>query len=317
MPMKKLLLACFGIMLLMACQNQQNNLPTIGFVDAFEDETIKQAKKGFFKALLDSGFVADSSFNIIDRNAQGDLPTLSQIIDLFVSKPVDLIVANTTLSTITAVQKTNSIPVCMMVAPSPELAGLRDNQGKDPANLFGVYETLEYIDTAFFLIKDVFPKAQKVGLLINPSEPQSVDALKRIEANAKNLGLTIVSKPANSSADVRQAALALLNEKIDVFFALPDNVIFAAFETIVDVCNEQKIPIVTSEAGLVARGATIGFGADLYAWGYASGIEAVHFLKTKTLTKPRKLTVRRKMLNLNQANQLGIAIDVSDFELVK
>ena len=311
----------FSILLLAAiftysCNSSKPNIPTIGFVDAFEDETIKQAKIGFFKALLDSGFVVDSNLNVIDRNAQGDLPALSQIVDFFISKPVDLIASNTTLSTITAVQKTSTIPICMMVSPSTELAGLRGKDGKDPVNLFGVFETLEYIDTAFALIKEIFPKTTRVGILTNPSEPQSVEALKRIEANAKILGLTIITKPANTSAEVRQAALALLNEKIDVFFAMPDNVIFAAFETIVDVCNQQKVPIATSEAGLVKRGATIGFGADLYAWGYESGMQAAHFLKMGHQHQPTKLHLRRKMLNQTQAKKLNLVINNQGFELV-
>ena len=308
------IIAGMACMALYSCQSAKNTGFTLGFVDAFEDETIKQAKRGFFIALRDSGYVADSNITILDRNAQGDVPQLSQIIDFFVSKPVDLIVSNTTLSTITAVQKSNQIPVCMMVAPSPELAGLRKLDGSDPANLFGVYETLEYIDTAFQLIREVLPTVKRVGVLINPSEPQSADALKRIETNAKSLSMELISKPVNNSAEVRQAAGALVNENIEVFFALPDNVIFSAFETIADVCNESKIPIFTSESGLVTRGAAFGFGADLYTWGYEAGVEAVKFIKTHELPKPKKLTKRKKLFNPAVIKRFPIEFDRSAFE---
>ena len=39
----------------MACTPSNNDIPTIGFVDAFEDNTIKQAKDGFLNALKDKG----------------------------------------------------------------------------------------------------------------------------------------------------------------------------------------------------------------------------------------------------------------------
>ena len=136
---------------------------TIGFLDAFEDATIAQAKQGFFVALKDSGFNPETNIEVIYRNAQGDIPVLGQSVDYFISQNVALIVSNTTLSTITAVQKTSSIPVCMIVSPSPELAGLRTKEGKDPINLFGVYETLEYIDTALYLVKTMFPNAKRIG----------------------------------------------------------------------------------------------------------------------------------------------------------
>ena len=191
----------------------------------------------------------------------------------------------------------------MMVSPSPELAGLRNAKGRDPANLFGVYETLEYIDTAITLIHEIFPQAKRVGALINQSEPQSVDALERIRKDAAALGLELVSLPANNSAETQLVIERLIDQKIDVFFALPDNTIFASFETIVSSCDKAMIPIITSEAGLVSRGALAGFGANMFDWGYASGQDAAQFLHSGVLPKPRKLIKRTRMVNPAQAKR--------------
>jgi putative ABC transport system substrate-binding protein len=273
----------------------------IGFLDAFEDATIAEAKKGFFKALKDSGFIAGKNLEVIYRNAQGDIPALGQAVDYFVSEHVTLIASNTTLSTITAVQKTSEIPVCMMVSPSPELAGLKGKNGKDPQNLFGVYETLEYIDTALFMIRELFPNAKKIGTLINQSEPQSVDALERIKQDASGLGMEIIALPASNSSETQLVTERLISLGIDVFFALPDNTIFASFETISAACDQAKIPIITSEAGLVGRGALAAFGADIYQWGYASGIEAIRFIHSGKIPAPVKLSKRIKLFNPKKA----------------
>jgi len=133
------------LLVLFSCENKKagKGIPVIGFMDAFEDETLAQAKQGFFDALAENGFSEDKkTIHVLYRNAQGDIPTLTQICDYFVSEKVNLLATNTTISTITAVQKTKEIPICMMVAPSPELAGLLDASGKAPSNLFGVFETL-------------------------------------------------------------------------------------------------------------------------------------------------------------------------------
>ena len=288
----------------LSCNSAKNNQSkTIAFLDAFEDATVAQAKKGFFTALKDSGYIQDNNLNVIYRNAQGDIPALTQSVDFFISQQVDLIATNTTVATISAVQKTNQIPVCMMVSPSPELAGLRNKQGQDPVNLFGVYETLEYIDTAITLIHEIFPQAKRIGALINQSEPQSVDALERIKKDAAVLGLELISLPANSSAETQLVIESLINQKIDVFFALPDNTIFSSFETIVSSCDKAMVPIITSEAGLVSRGALAGFGANMYDWGYASGQDAAQFLRTGNLPKPKKLIKRTRMFNPAQAKR--------------
>jgi putative ABC transport system substrate-binding protein len=289
---------------ILSCNSTQNNdAKTIAFLDAFEDTTVAEAKKGFFTALKDSGYIEGKNLNVIYRNAQGDIPALTQSVDYFISQQVNLIATNTTLATISAVQKTNQIPVCMMVSPSPELAGLRNAKGQDPANLFGVYETLEYIDTAITLIHEIFPQAKRVGALINQSEPQSVDALERIRKDAAALGLELVSLPANNSAETQLVIERLIDQKIDVFFALPDNTIFASFETIVSSCDKAMIPIITSEAGLVSRGALAGFGANMFDWGYASGQDAAQFLHSGVLPKPRKLIKRTRMVNPAQAKR--------------
>jgi putative ABC transport system substrate-binding protein len=304
--MKQLFRISAFILLLafISCNSSNNNQSkTIAFLDAFEDATVAQAKKGFFTALKDSGYIEGKNLNVIYRNAQGDIPALTQSVDYFISQQVNLIATNTTVATISAVQKTNQIPVCMMVSPSPELAGLRNAKGQDPANLFGVYETLEYIDTAITLIHEIFPNAKRVGALINQSEPQSVDALERIRKDAAALGLELVSLPANNSAETQLVIERLIDQKIDVFFALPDNTIFASFETIVSSCDKAMIPIITSEAGLVSRGALAGFGANMYDWGYASGQDAANFFHTGVLPKPRKLIKRTRMVNPAQAKR--------------
>jgi putative ABC transport system substrate-binding protein len=292
-----------------ACQSNKKDIPVIGFLDAIEDETIGRAKKGFFDALKDSGMVHERDFVVIYRNAQGDIPMLVQSLDYFMSQSVDLIVANTTLSTITAVQRNRTIPVCMMVAPSPELAGLRDKKGKDPINLFGVYETLEYLDTSATLALEVAPNARKIGVIFNQSEPQSADALKRISAAFEKMGdYQVIAQGVTNSAECYTVIRSLINDQIELFFALPDNTIFASFETILQACNEAGVPIITSESGLVSRGATAGFGADMYDWGYEAGIEAFHFLKSGKISPPRKLRKRVKMYNPEQVERFKITL---------
>ncbi|MBK7854349.1 MAG: hypothetical protein IPJ79_05080 [Bacteroidetes bacterium] len=82
-------------------------------------------------------------------------------------------------------------------------------------------------------------------------------------------------------------------------------------------CNESKVPIFTSEAGLVSRGAVASYGADFYLWGYQAGEQVGLFLREKTLAnlKPEIVKVRKRVLNKTAANIFGIVAD-STFTLV-
>ncbi|HTB07257.1 MAG TPA: ABC transporter substrate-binding protein [Bacteroidia bacterium] len=311
------------------CKGPTSNIPVIGFADAFEDNTIAQAKQGFLDALKKNGFSEqDNTLKVVYRNAQGDIPKLTLSIKYFISEQVNLIATNPSLSTITAIQNTKDIPVFMMVSPTPQLMKVTDQQGNAPANLFGVAEDLGYIDTSFALIPKLLgPKIQseatlgakhRVGMIYNQSEPQSTEALARIQQLAKQLDIELVSLPVNSSADVQLVTKALLQKNIDAFFANPDNTVFSSFETILKACNDAKVPIFTSEAGLVARGAVAAYGADIYQWGYQAGEQAALLLKNKSTNglKWEMVKLRKRVYNKEAALRFAIGVP-GNFEAVQ
>ena len=294
---------------------EKKTVPVIGFLDLLQDETLAQAKNGFFDALKNEGFdESKKTIEVIYRNAQSDQPALLQACDYLISQKVDLIATNPTLSTITAIQKTKTIPVFMMVSPRADLAGLTDKNGKAPENLFGVFETLDYIDTSLMLIKKIFPSIKKIGTIYNQSEPQSVDALNEIKKTCKKEGIELVSLPVNSSNETQLVVQSLLNKNIEAFFALPDNVVFSSMEIIVKSCDEAKVPVFTSEEGLVKRGAVAAFGADMYQWGFQSGKQAASFLKQKSTNGllPEIVKIRRRVYNAEKAKTFNIQFE-SDF----
>ena len=310
------------VLALTACTNMSNQAPTVGFVDAFEDSTIGRAKAGFLDALKAGGFSeADKTIKLVYRNAQGNIPTLTQIVQYFIAQEVTLMATCPTLSTVTALQKTKEIPIFMMVAPTPENMGVLDAEGNPPGNLFGVCDNLDYIDTSFAIItKLVAPKTAqlRVGMIYNQSEPQSVDAFQRLESLAKNLSVQLIALPVNATADAQLVTAALLNQNIDAFFANPDNTVFGAFETILKSCNEAKVPVFTSEAGLVARGAVAAYGADIYQWGYQAGEQAARFLKKKSTEglKWEMVQKRVRVYNPDSAKRYGLTLP-PNFEAIK
>ncbi len=299
----------------------KNNLPTVAFVDAFEDNTIGKAKQGFLDALDKNGFSENKkTINFLYRNAQGSDITLNQIIQYYKSQQPTLIATCPTTPTVAALQNIKDIPVFMMVSPKPELMKLNNKDGKIPINLFGVGEDLNYIDTSFRLIPQLLTKKSnlKVGMIYNQSELQSIEALSQIKSLAALLQIELVALPVNTSADAQLVTQSLLSKNIDAFFANPDNVVFASFETIIKSCNNAKVPVFTSESGLVARGAVAAYGADMYQWGYQAGEQAALFLKNKS---PNGLhwemvKTRKKVYNPTVCKQFNITVDNS-FELIK
>jgi len=325
--MKTSIKLLLGLVIFSSCHTSNTNIPTIGFADAFEDNTIAQAKQGFFDALKKNGYSEDSNtLKVIYRNAQGDIPKLTLSIKYFISEKVNLMATNPSLSTIAALQNTKDIPVFMMVSPTPQLMNVVDKQGNAPANLFGVSEDLGYIDTSFSLIpRFIKPPLNmaglwilKVGMIYNQSEPQSAEALQHIQQLAAKLHIELVSLPVNNTADVQLVTQALLAKHIDAFFANPDNTVFSSFETILKACNDANVPVFTSEAGLVSRGAVAAYGADIYQWGYQAGEQAALFLKNKSTEGLHweMVKLRKRVYNAVAAKKFNITFP-TNFEAIK
>lgn len=284
----------------------------VGFVEAFEDETISEARKGFFDALAESGFSEkEGTLEAVYRNAQGDQGILNQIVSYMASQKLDLIGTSTTLSTLGVIQRIHDVPVFMTVTATPKILGIEDKEGNVPANLFGAAEDLSYIDTSFSIIKTVVKPKEgspiRIGMIYNQSEPQSVDAFNRLNGLAEKENMALVALPLNSSAEAQLIVKALLDKDIDVFFANPDNTVFAAFETILKNCLAAHVPVFTSEEGLVKRGAVAAYGADIYAWGYESGVDAAQYLLTKSTEglSVHLLDKRKRVYNKQAAEKFG------------
>jgi putative tryptophan/tyrosine transport system substrate-binding protein len=298
----------FAILFFISCK-PKDNLPIIGFVDAFEDATMQKAKKGFFDALDNAGFSEQKkTIHIEYKNAQSNIATLTQIVQYFKGIPVTCIAACPSISAITAVQNTKSIPIFMMVSPTPTLMKLPTQ----PSNLFGTADDLSYIDTSFLLIKKLLAfknKPLKVGMIFNQSEPQSVNAVEHIRQLSKQLNMQLIILPVNESANAKLVTASLLSNNIDAFFANPDNVVFSAFETILQNCNAAKVPIFTSEEGLVARGAVAAFGADIYKWGYQTGQQTALYLQQKNTKNLnwQMVAISNKVINKKAAASFGIS----------
>ncbi|WP_028297754.1 ABC transporter substrate-binding protein [Olivibacter sitiensis] len=314
------LLLLFAVFFYGSCKEKSNDKVRVGFVEAFEDETIGEARKGFFDALADKGFSEDQgTLEIVYRNAQGDQGILSQVVSYMSSQKLDLIGTSTTLATLGVIQRVHDVPVFMTVTATPEILGITDRDGHAPANLFGAAENLDYIDTSFTIIKQVAkPRHEskvRIGMIYNQAEPQSVDAYNRLNRLAQAEEMTLVALPLNSSAEAQLVVKALLNKGIDVFFANPDNTVFAAFETILKNCNEAQVPVFTSEEGLVKRGAVAAYGADIYAWGYESGADAANYLQTKSTERlgVHLVQKRKRVYNKQAAEKFGYQFP-SDYE---
>jgi len=82
----------------------------------------------------------------------------------------------------------------------------------------------------------------------------------------------------SNSSEVAQAAESLTD--VDAFFIGTDNTFVSAMESVVQVAEANKIPLVVSDPDSVVRGALAAYAVDYRAQGVQTGTMAAQMLKS-------------------------------------
>jgi putative ABC transport system substrate-binding protein len=169
------------------------------------------------------------------------------------------------------------IPIIFNAVTSPYAAGVATAPDDHPAWVLGT-QIFPPIAATFDIIKETFPDAKVIGYLYNPAEANSVAQFEETEPIVDAMGYTLEIGTISNSSEIKTAAEALVARGIDIFYYSQDSTMASGAEGLIQVANENGIPIITNDMPGVGRGVAIGVGLDFSEDGMMSGQYAVDFL---------------------------------------
>ncbi|CAN0645984.1 MULTISPECIES: ABC transporter substrate-binding protein [Burkholderia] len=211
------------------------------------------------------------------QSAQGNTGTAAQIARKFVGDQPDVIVAIATPAAQAVVASTKSVPVVYSGVTDPVAAQLVKGWGPSGTNVTGVSDKLP-LDRQVALIKRVVPNAKTVGMVYNPGEANSVVVVKELKGILAKQGMTLKEAAAPRTVDIGPAAKSLIG-KVDVIYTNTDNNVVSAYEALVKVANEAKIPLVAGDTDSVKRGGIAALGINYGDLGRQTGKVVARILK--------------------------------------
>ncbi|RQS05385.1 ABC transporter substrate-binding protein [Burkholderia sp. Bp9002] len=211
------------------------------------------------------------------QSAQGNTGTAAQIARKFIGDQPDVIVAIATPAAQAVVASTKSVPVVYSGVTDPVAAQLVKGWGPTGTNVTGVSDKLP-LDRQVALIKRVVPKAKTVGMVYNPGEANSVVVVKELKEILAKQGMTLKEAAAPRTVDIGPAAKSLIG-KVDVIYTNTDNNVVSAYEALVKVANEAKIPLVAGDTDSVKRGGIAALGINYGDLGRQTGKVVARILK--------------------------------------
>jgi len=279
-----------------------------------EHPALDAVRDGVQAALKEAGYEAGKNLKWQYQSAQGNTGTAAQIARKFVGDKPDAIVAIATPSAQAVVAATKNVPVVFSAVTDPVAAKLVANWDASGTNVTGVSDLLA-LDKQIDLIKRVVPGVKRVGMVYNPGEANSVVVVNQLKELLPKHGMSLVEASAPRSVDVGSAARSLIG-KADVIYTNTDNNVVSAYEALVKVGQEAKLPLVASDTDSVKRGGIAALGINYRDLGEQTGRMVVRILKGEKPgdIKPETSTKLELFVNPGAAEKQGVKL--SD-ELVK
>ena len=284
------------VALLPLAQAQTAPVKSVAVTAIVDHPALDAVRKGVEDELKAQGWQAGKNLKYQYQSAQGNAATAGQIVRKFIGDKADAIVAIATPSAQAAAAATSSVPIVFSAVTDPVAAKLVKDLKAPGGNVTGVSDRLPLAPQVDLMLK-VVPTAKRVGIVYSPGEINSTILIKELKAVLAQRGMTLVSAAAPRTVDVQAATKSLVG-KVDLIYSSTDNNVVSAYETMVRVATDAKLPMIAADTSSIKRGAVAALGMNYYDMGRQTGKMVVRILKGE---KPGSIAVeegRTTMLEL-------------------
>jgi ABC-type uncharacterized transport system substrate-binding protein len=267
------------------------------------------ARAGVYESLRGSGLREGVDYEVTERNAQGDMANLNTIVDAATMAGVDLFVAISTPALQAAIQKGHQVPTVFTYVASPILAGAGTSDTDHLPWVTGVY-TMSDFAGMLRVVRECLPDARRVGTLFCPAEVSSAFYRDELTRAAHQAGIEVEAVPANTSAEIVDAATALCGRPIDAVCQISDNLTSAGFAGIVKGARQATKPLFVFQSSQVEGGAAVGVCRDFEDAGREAGLMVVRVIRGESPAGiPFQLSkANRLLVNPAAARQAGMTL---------
>ncbi len=266
------------------------------------------------QGLREHGYVEGQNLSLTFRFAEGRAERLPDLAHELVQLQPDLIIAGNTLAIRAIKNATSTIPIVMASTDDPVAAGLVASLAKPGGNVTGQSNMApELNQKRLELLRQVAPRVTRVGVFRNPSNPATARGWEVTQAAATTLKIHLTSLEVRGPDEFAGTFRTAVRMRVQGLITVPDAVLFADRQRLVDFAREKRFPAVFWRREFVSAGGLLAYGpsfTELYR------MVAVFVDKILKGAKPADLPVEQPTkfelaINLKTAKTLGLTIPQS------
>lgn len=244
----------------------------IGINQLVQHPALDAAAAGFKEAFADAGV----EVNFEEQNANGEQSTALTIAQQFANDDLDLVLAVATPAAQATVQNISDIPVLFTAVTDAEAAELVDSNEAPGANVTGTSD-IAPLEDQLELLEELVPDAESIGVVYASGEVNSQVQVDALTEAAEPRGLAVETQTVTTVNEIQQAVDALGD--VDVIYVPTDNMVVSGIASLVQIAEQNSIPVLAAEAGTVEGGAAATLGIDYTELGRQTGEMALGILQ--------------------------------------
>jgi ABC-type uncharacterized transport system substrate-binding protein len=264
---------------------------TVDLIEYVDNLNAEFAREGVMDGLAQSGLVLGKDFDVRRHIAQGDIATLSSIVDTAITQRTDLMITLSTPTLQTVMTRGRNTPVVFTLISSPFIV----NAGKTDADhlpyLTGSYLS-QPVKELLAAVRGMQPPVRRIGTLYCPAEVNAVFNKEQLERGAKEAGLGFEAVAVANTSDVVEATLSLAHRNIDLITQISDNVTASSFPALMQAAKRARVPVTAYSPAFAEMGPVLILASDYRDNGLESGRMAARVLRGEAPGKIPFVAVR-------------------------
>jgi len=267
--------------------------------------------EGFLSGLREHGYVIGQNISIDYRWTDGTSERLPALARELVANQVDIIIVAGAESTKAAKMATDTIPIVMASSQDAVGDGLVASLAHPGANVTGrsVYAP-ELTGKRIEILKEMFPRLKKIGVLWNNQNAGATGQLREAEAAGHALGIAIEPLDVRIPDGLDDVMARARQAGAGAILIISDSSTISNRAKIGSSALQHNLPTIFSNKAYLSGGGLMSYGPDIVETFRLSVVYVDKILKgAKPADLPVELPTRFEfVINLKTAKALGITV---------
>ena len=275
-----------------------------------EVQDSEDAHRGIVDGFAKAGWVDGRDFDLELRNAQGDMPTLSALVDAALTEGTDLLMTLSTPTLQAALARSQGKPIVFTFCASGIAAGAGKSDTDHLPTVTGVPSASPY-EEMLAVTREVASRTSSASARCWCRRRRTRSTTSRSSrSSSRQQGIELVKIAVNSITEVPDAATTLASRDLDAIVQVASNLTTSSFASLSRAADSARMPLFGGLSGDLDNGAAVVIARDYHDAGMRAAALAIRILNGESPAGIpfQPLDTSLLQVNLDAARAQGLSL---------